>query len=76
MRSAYGKATTQLERIRSAFRDLLDLKLSDLTTARVERWRVSRTFYHARHGASVKRRSREVKRSTINRDIKALRAGA
>jgi integrase len=74
MRSAYGKATTQLERIRSAFRDLLDLKLSDLTTARVERWRVSRKFYYVGHGASVKRRSREVKRSTINRDIKALRA--
>ena len=74
MRSAYGKATTQLERIRSAFRDLLDLKLSDLTTARVERWRVSRKFYHAGDRASAKRRSREVKRSTINRDIKALRA--
>jgi integrase len=74
MRSAYGKATTQLERIRSAFRDLLDLNLSELTTARIERWRVSRKFYHAGHGASVKRRSRELKRSTINRDIKALRA--
>lgn len=34
MASAYGKGTTQLERIRSAFRDLLDLKLSELTTAR------------------------------------------
>lgn len=74
MRNAYGKETTQLERIRSAFHDLLDLQLSELTTARIERWRVSRTFYHGGHGASAKRQTREVKPSTINRDIKALRA--
>ena len=65
--------TSQLVQIRSAVRDLLDLKLSELTTARIERWRVSRTFYHAGHGAPAKRRSREVRRSTINRHIKALR---
>jgi integrase len=74
MKSAYGKRTTQVVRIRSAFRDLLDLRLSELTTARIERWRVNRTFHHAAHGATAKRRSRDVKRSTINRDIKSLRA--
>ena len=42
MTSAYGKGSTQVVQIRSAFRDLLDLKLSELTTVRIERWRVSR----------------------------------
>jgi len=74
LKSAHGKETTQVVRIRSAFRGLLDLKLAELTTARIERWRVGRTFFHAGPGAPAKRRSREVKRSTINRDIKALRA--
>lgn len=74
MKSTYGKGTTQVVQIRSAFRDLLDLKLSELTTARIERWRVSRRFHHAGPDAPSKRRSREVKRSTINRNIKALRA--
>ena len=42
MKSAYATRTSQLVQIRSAVRDLLDLKLSELTTARIERWRVSR----------------------------------
>src|SRR4029079_8569547 len=72
--SAYGQRTTQVVQIRAAFRDLLDLKLSELTTARIERWRVTRRFHHAGPGAPAKLRAREVKRSTINRNIKALRA--
>src|SRR2546423_9982133 len=32
MKATYGKRTTQVTMIRSAFRDLLDLKLSELTT--------------------------------------------
>ena len=71
---AYGKRTTQVVQIRSAFRDLLDLKLSEFTTARIERWRVNRKFHHAGSEAPAKRRSREVKRSTIHRNIAALRA--
>ncbi len=74
MKSTYGKRTTQVVQIRSAFRDLLDLKLSEFTTARIERWRVTRTFHHATKGAPAKRRAREVKRSTIHRNIAALRA--
>lgn len=74
MKAAYGKRTTQVTLIRSAFRDLLDLKLSEFTTARIERWRVTRKFHHASSDAPAKRRAREVKRSTINRNIKALRA--
>ena len=74
MKATYGKRTTQVALIRSAFRDLLDLKLSEFTTARIERWRVNRKFHHATSEAPTKRRAREVKRSTINRNIKALRA--
>ena len=74
MTATYGKRTTQVAQIRSAFRDLLDLKLCELTTARIERWRVTRKAHHARGATAGKRRSREVKRSTINRNIKALRA--
>jgi integrase len=74
MKSTYGKRTTQPAQIRSAFRDLLDLKLCELTTARVERWRVTRKFRHAGSDAPKKRRAREIKRSTVNRNLAALRA--
>jgi integrase len=74
MKSTYGKRTTQPAQIRSAFRDLLDLKLSEFTTARVERWRIARKFRHAGSDAPTKRRAREIKRSTVNRNIAALRA--
>ena len=74
MKATYGRRTTQVALIRSAFRELLDLNLSEFTTARIERWRVNRTFHHAASDAPAKRRSRGVKRSTINRNIKALRA--
>lgn len=74
MKATYGKRTTQVTLIRSAFRELLDLNLSEFTTARIERWRVNRKFHHAASDAPAKRRAREVKRSTINRNIKALRA--
>lgn len=43
----YGRQTTQVLQIRAAFRDLLDLKLSEFTTSRLERWRVTRKFHHA-----------------------------
>ena len=58
MKSTYGKRTTQVVQIRSAFRDLLDLKLSEFTTARIERWRVTRRFHHATKGAPARRRAR------------------
>lgn len=74
MKSTFGKRTTQVTVIRSAFRDLLDLNLSEFTTARIERWRVARRSHHAADCTTDKRKAREVKRSTINRNIKSLRA--
>jgi hypothetical protein len=74
MKATYGRRTTQVPLIRSAFRELIELKLSEFTTPCIERWRVNRKCHHAASDAPAKRRSREVKRSTINRNIKALRA--
>jgi integrase len=74
MNATYGKRTGQVERIRSAFRDLLDLKLSDFTTARVDRWRTTRKYRHAGPDASASMRAREVSHMTINNNIAALRA--
>lgn len=74
MKATFGKRTGQVERIRSAFRDQLDLKLSDFTTTRVDRWRTTRRYRHAGPDAPASMRSREVSRSTIHNNIAALRA--
>jgi integrase len=72
MKATYGKRTGQVTLIRAAFRELLDLKLSEFSTARVDRWRATRRSRHASDAS--KEKSREVSRSTINRNISALRA--
>jgi integrase len=72
MKATYGQRTGQVTRIRAAFRELLDLKLSEFTTARIDRWRATRRSPHA-PGAS-KEKPREVARSTMNRNISSLRA--
>ena len=42
MKATHRGRAGQVERIRSAFPDLLDLNLSELTSGRVERWRAAR----------------------------------
>jgi integrase len=74
MKATYRGSAAQVARIRAAFRDLLDLKLSDFTTARIDRWRAVRRSCHPSIEASSKRKTREVCRSTVNRDVSALRA--
>jgi integrase len=74
MKATYGKRTTQVERIRSGFRDLLDLKLSEFTTARIDRWRTTRKYRNASADAPASVRSRELSHVTINNNIAALRA--
>lgn len=74
MKTTYGKRTAQVELIRSAFRELLDMRLSEFTTARVDRWRATRKYRHAPPNAPARLKAREVSRSTINRNILALRA--
>jgi integrase len=72
MKATYGQRTGQVTRIRAAFRELLDLKLSEFSTARIDRWRATRRSRHASDAS--KEKSREVSRSTIHRNISALRA--
>ena len=42
MKATHRGRAGQVERIRWAFKDLLDLKLSEITMGRVERWRATR----------------------------------
>ena len=74
MKATYRGRTGQVARIRAAFGDLLDLRLSEFNTARIDRWRTARRNGNAIAEGSSKRKSRDVSRSTINRDISALRA--
>jgi integrase len=73
---AWMKATrrgrsTQVDRIRWAFKEFLADKLSDITTGRIERWRATRT--NQRHPSA--RKIKPVSPLTVNQDIRALRAG-
>lgn len=73
MKATYRGQAGQVARIRWAFADLLDLKLSDLNTARVDRWRAIRR--HLQRSAKTESQdAREISRATINRDVAALRA--
>jgi integrase len=74
MKATYGKRTGQTERIRSGFRHLLDLKLSQFTTARIDRWRMTRKYRNASADAPASMRSRELSHATINNNIAALQA--
>lgn len=62
--------STQVDRIKWAFKEFLDEKLSDITTGRVERWRATRT--NQRHPSA--RKGKPVSPATVNQDIRALRA--
>jgi integrase len=74
MKATYRGSAAQVVRIRAAFRELLDLKLSDFTTARIDRLRAARRNCHPSPEGSLTRKTREVRRSTVNRDVSALRA--
>ena len=75
MKATYRGEAGQVARIRWAFGDLLDLALSELTTARIDRWKASRRNLQPAVKASSDETRRAVSRNTINRDIAALRAG-
>jgi len=72
MKATYGKRCDQVAMIRAAFRELLDLDLSALNTARIDRWRAQRRSHHPSDAKKAK--AREVSRATINHNISALRA--
>jgi integrase len=72
MKATYGKRCDQVAMIRAAFRDLLDQKLSDLSTARIDRWRAQRRSHHP--SQATKTKAREVSRATINHNVSGLRA--
>lgn len=74
MKATHRGRAGQVERIRWAFGDLLDLQLSELTSARIERWRATRRNKQRPASASPKAPPREISRATINRDIAALRS--
>lgn len=74
MKRTYGSRTYQVASIRAAFRDLLDLPLTEFTTARVDRWRTMRKYRHVSADAPATGRSREVSHTTIHHNIAALRA--
>lgn len=70
MAATRGPRSGQVGRIQSAFADLLDLSLADLTTARLERWRAERR-YRRRTPGNVPRR---IALPTVNRDLAALQS--
>jgi integrase len=74
MKATHRGRAGQVERIRWAFKDLLDQKLSEITTGRVERWRATRRNQQRRLQSPEKTPPRSVSRATMNRDIQALRA--
>jgi hypothetical protein len=76
MKATHRGRAGQVERIRWAFKELLDLKLSDLTAGRIERWRATRRNQQQRAASAEREKtaSRPVARATINRDLQALRA--
>ncbi len=62
--------STQVDRIRWAFKEFLQENLSEITTGRVERWRATRT--NQRHPSA--RKNRSVSPVTVHQDVRALRA--
>ena len=71
MQATYRGRTGQVVRVRSIFSDFLNLPLSDITAARVDRWRSNRR--HRRKNGSATAPPR-VSGSTMNRDLAALQA--
>jgi integrase len=72
MKATYRGNTGQVERIRYAFPDFLDLALSDITAARIDRWRATRRHRRSKESTS---KAAPVAGSTMNRDLAALQAG-
>lgn len=70
MSAMRGPRSGQVARIQSAFADLLDLPLGELTTARLEHWRAERR-YRRRTPGNVPRR---IALPTVNRDLAALQS--
>jgi hypothetical protein len=67
MRATYKGRARQVDRVRAAFADLLEVPLNGITAAKVDRWRADR---RNRRGTA----KRNVTGSTINRDLAALQA--
>ena len=72
MSATHQGRTGQVERIRWAFGALLDVKLPELTAARVDRWRATRRSHHRR--TDERSEPAKVSGSTMNRDLAALQA--
>ena len=71
MRATHQGRTGQVERIRWAFGAMLDVKLTDLTAARIDRWRATRRSHRRTNEGQE---SAKVSGSTMNRDLAALQA--
>ena len=70
MAATYRGRIRQVERIRAAFHGLLRLRLSEITTGHVERWRTSRQLLRR----SPRKGAKAPTAATINRDLAALRS--
>jgi integrase len=70
MKATRRGRSTQVDRIRWAFKEFLQENLSEITTGRVERWRATRT--NQRHPSA--RKNKSVSPVTVNQDVRALRA--
>lgn len=72
MRATYGDRTRQAVRVRAVFSDFMDQPLSEITTARIDRWR-SQRLRRSRRG-TVPATAPRVAGATMNRDLAALQA--
>src|SRR4051794_15390660 len=63
MKATHRGCTCQVDRIRWAFKDMLDLKLSEITAGRLERWRATRRNQQQRAPSSAKKAPRPVARA-------------
>jgi integrase len=71
MKATYRGNAGQVVRIRKAFPEFLDLSLSDITAARVDRWRATRRSHRSVKAAA---KVETVAGATINRDLAALQS--
>ncbi len=71
MRATYKGGTGQVDRVRTAFLDILELPISSISTGRIDRWRADR---RNRRKQKADETDRRLKGSTINRDLAALKA--
>jgi hypothetical protein len=71
MRATYEGRARQVDRVRAAFADLLEVPLTSITAARIDQWRAER---RNRRGSAKGGSERRVSSSAINRDLAALQA--